>query len=66
MTAPIPGLQNIPATNKNLRMPEERVRFNLKDNKIDGLQLEQTPGGGLPGVLKQLGVEMPVDVHHTH
>jgi hypothetical protein len=64
MTAPLPGLHNIPATNKNLRMPEEKVRIILKDNKIDGVQLEQTPGGGVPGVLKQLGIEMPKEVHH--
>lgn len=64
MPAPIPGLQTIPATNKTLRMPEERVTFTIKDNKIDKLHLESVPGGGLPGVLKQLGVEMPV--HHPH
>ena len=64
MPAPIPGLHNIPATNKTVRMPEERVTFTIKDNKIDKLHLESVPGGGLPGVLKQLGVAIPVDVHH--
>jgi hypothetical protein len=64
MPAPIPGLKTIPATNKTLRMPEERLTFTIKDNKIDKLHLESVPGGGLPGVLKQLGVEIPVDVHH--
>ena len=64
MPAPIPGLHNIPATNKTLRMPEERVTFTIKDNKIEKLLLESVPGGGLPGVLKQLGVEIPTEVHH--
>ena len=64
MPAPAPGLHTIPATNKTLKMPEERVTFTIKDNKIDKLHLESVPGGGLPGVLKQLGVTMPVDVHH--
>jgi hypothetical protein len=64
MPAPIPGLHNIPATNKLLRMPEEKVTFTIKDNKIERVNLEQVPGGGLPGVLKQLGVEMPQEVHH--
>lgn len=64
ITAPIPGLHNIPATNKTLRMPEEKVRFTIKDNKIESLHLESVPGGGLPGVLAQLGVEMPKEVHH--
>jgi|CZKP01.1.fsa_nt_gi hypothetical protein len=64
MPAPIPGLHNIPATNKTLRMPEEKVTFTIKDNKIEKLHLESVPGGGLPGVLKQLGVEIPTEVHH--
>jgi hypothetical protein len=66
MPAPIPGLHTIPATNKTIRMPEERVRFTLRDNKIESIHLESVPGGGLPGVLKQLGVEVPVDTHHIH
>ena len=64
MPSPAPGFPNIPATNKTLRMPEEKVRFTFKDNKIESLHLESVPGGGLPGVLKQLGVEMPKEVHH--
>lgn len=64
MPAPIPGLSTIRATNKTIRMPEERVTFTIKDNKIEKLHLESVPGGGLPGVLKQLGVEIPHEVHH--
>ena len=63
MPGPIPGLPNIPATNKTLRMPEEYVTFTIKDNKIQILHLEQIPNGGLPGVLKQLGVELPKGSH---
>ena len=64
MPAPAPGFPNIPATNKTVRMPEERVTFTIKDNKIEKLLLESVPGGGLPGLLKQLGVEIPKEVHH--
>jgi hypothetical protein len=64
MPSPAPGFPTIPATNKTLRMPEEAVTFTIKDNKIENLQLETIPGGGLPGVLKQLGVEIPKEVHH--
>jgi hypothetical protein len=63
MPSPIPGLSNIPATNKTVRMPEEPVTIILKDNKISILHLEQVPGGGLPGVLKQIGVELPAAVY---
>jgi len=64
MPSPAPGFPNIPATNKTLRMPEEKVRFTFKDNKIEALHIESVPGGGLPGVLKQLGVEIPKEVYH--
>jgi hypothetical protein len=62
MPGPIPGVKTIPPTNRAVRMPEEKVRFTLKDNKIVSLNLEKVPGGGLPGVLKQLGVELPMEV----
>jgi hypothetical protein len=61
--SPIPGVNNIPPTNKSVRMPEEKVRFTFKDNKISGIVLEKVAGGGLPGVLKQLGVEVPMETH---
>lgn len=66
MPAPIPGLKNISTTNKPVNMPEETVKFTVRDNKIEKLHLESVPGGGLPGLLKQLGVEMPVETHHEH
>jgi hypothetical protein len=64
MPSPAPGFPIIPATNKTLRMPEEKVTCTIRDNKIESLHLDAVPGGGLPGVLKQLGVEIPKEVHH--
>jgi hypothetical protein len=64
MPAPIPGLHNIPATNKTVNMPEEKARFTIKENKIESMHIETVQGGGLHGVLKQLGVEIPTEVHH--
>lgn len=64
--APIPGLQNIPPTNKKVKMPEETVTITLKDKKIETVTLQNVPNGGLPGVLKQLGVEMPKEALHSH
>lgn len=64
MPAPVPGLHTIPATNKSLRMPEEKLTFTVKDNKIASIHINSVPGGGLPGLLKQLGVELPKEVHH--
>ncbi|MDR3609114.1 MAG: ester cyclase [Ignavibacteriaceae bacterium] len=62
MPGPIPGIHTIPATNKSLRMPEEKVKVTLKDGKIVNLYVENVPGGGVPGILKQLGVEIPTEV----
>lgn len=64
MPAPMPGVPNIPATNKRINMLEEKLRFTFKDNKIEFLNIETTPDGGIPGVLKRLGVELPAQVHH--
>ncbi len=63
MPSPIPGLDEIPATNKFVKMPKEPIQISLKDNKITVLYLEKVPGGGLPGVLKQLGITVPAEAH---
>jgi hypothetical protein len=58
MHPPIPGLGTIKATNKQVRMPEENVSVTVKNNKITKVLLQQVPGGGLPGLLKQIGVDV--------
>jgi hypothetical protein len=63
MPAPAPGMNSIPATNKSVKMPEEKVRITIQDNKIANLHLEKVTGGGLPGLLKQIGVEIPMETH---
>jgi hypothetical protein len=64
MPAPLPGMTNIPATNKFVRMPEESMKFTVKDKKLTTLHLDKVTGGGLTGILKQIGVEIPETVHH--
>lgn len=64
MPSPIPGVKDIPATNKTVKMPEETVDVTVKDNKITKVKMPHVEGGGVPGLLKQLGVEMPAAVHH--
>ena len=62
--SPIPGVKDVPATNKQVKMPEEQVEFTVKDNKITKLNLKHVQDGGLIGILKQLGVELPAEVTH--
>jgi hypothetical protein len=58
MDAPIPGIGTIKATNKQVRMPEESVHFTVKNDKITNMRLQVVPEGGLPGLLKQIGVDI--------
>ena len=61
--SPLPGVKNVPLTNKIIRMPEEKVTFTFNNNKIININVEKVEGGGIPGLLKQLGVEVPAEVH---
>lgn len=55
----LPGMPPIPATGKSIRLSEEGSVFTFRGEKISQYQAETTPDGGLPGMLKQLGVQMP-------
>jgi hypothetical protein len=63
LPSPLPGVKNIAATNKTVRMPEEKVTFKFDNGKIVNINVEKVEGGGIPGLLKQLGVEIPTEVH---
>ena len=45
-----------------IRMPEETVELVFKGGKIVQMNVEPVPGGGLPGLYKQLGVDIAVPV----
>jgi ketosteroid isomerase-like protein len=59
LVAPIPGMPPIPPTGKAIVQPEEKTIFTLRGDKIVEMRVESVPGGGYPGILKQMGVEMP-------
>lgn len=59
LVVPLPGLPPIPATNKHVSLPEEHLVFTFKDMTIASLSTDNTPGGGIPGVLAQIGVPVP-------
>jgi hypothetical protein len=50
---------SIPATGKSISNPEERGETTVKDNKVTSVHINAVEGGGLMGILKQLGVEPP-------
>ena len=53
------GLGVIPATNKSFTNPAEAGTMTVRDGKITSYEIQSQPGGGLPGILAQLGIEMP-------
>ncbi len=53
------GMPKVSATGKHVQNPTERVDISLENGKLTNLTVEQVPGGGIPGVLSQLGVSLP-------
>ena len=58
LVLPIPGLPPIPATGKRVSLPEEHITFTFKGDTIASLTSDNVPGGGIPGLLAQIGVPM--------
>lgn len=59
LVLPMPGMPTIPATNKKISLPEEHLEFTFIGEKIVSLSSDNVPGGGVPGVLQQIGVQLP-------
>jgi len=58
LTLPMmPNLGTVQATGKRISLPEEKVRINVKGNKISRFTVESVPGGGVMGILQQIGVD---------
>ena len=59
LVLPMPGVPPIPATNKEVSLPVEHLTFTFKGDKIASLTSDNVPGGGIAGVLQQIGVPLP-------
>ena len=55
----LPGMPPIPATGIKVALPEETQTYIVRDGKLASLHVEDVPGGGIPGMLSQLGVALP-------
>lgn len=53
------GLGVTPATNKSFASPQEHSEVTIKDDKVSSWVVESPEGGGVVGVLGQLGVKVP-------
>jgi hypothetical protein len=55
----MPGMPELPPTGKRFALPAEELTFTLRGDRICAIQAKVPPGGGVPGMLKQLGVQTP-------
>ncbi|HEX9385636.1 MAG TPA: hypothetical protein VF918_04905 [Anaerolineales bacterium] len=53
------GLGVSPATDKSFATPREHVKVTIKDSKVASWIVEPIEGGGLMGILGQLGLTVP-------
>jgi predicted ester cyclase len=56
---PLPGLPAIPATGTKVSLPSEPGTFTVTNGKLAKLEVASTEGGGVMGILSQLGVNLP-------
>lgn len=60
LTLPMFGVPLIRYTGIDVSLPQVRATFLLAGYKIKEMRLESVPGGGLAGLLQQIGTELPV------
>jgi predicted ester cyclase len=58
LSAFMPGAPDVPATGKKVTVPDH-FDFTVTGDKITALHIDSGPNGGLPELLKQLGVQLP-------
>jgi predicted SnoaL-like aldol condensation-catalyzing enzyme len=54
------GFPPIPETNKSVLLPVEHWDYAVKGNTIALTRVEQVSGGGITGILEQLGIDIPI------
>ena len=53
------GMPTIPATGKSIKLPREELTFTSENGKLASLSVAPVAGGGVMGILGQLGVKVP-------
>jgi hypothetical protein len=57
---PMYGLRTIPATGLAVVLPQVESTWDVERDRVVRVQIEQVPGGGLTGLLQQVGAELPL------
>ncbi len=55
----LPGLSPFQPTRRRIVLPETIDEYTISDDRIVSLKIQDVPGGGIPGLLAQLGVISP-------
>jgi predicted ester cyclase len=58
LNMPLPGLQSIPATGKQVSVKDTYI-VTVQGDKVSRLEVDSPPDGGIPAALGQIGVKVP-------
>ncbi|HLG66074.1 MAG TPA: hypothetical protein VKY19_29420 [Ktedonosporobacter sp.] len=59
LSLPLFGLRSTQPTGIAIVQPQVPCEFQVDAGKVVGARVEQVPGGGLSGLLQQIGAELP-------
>ncbi|GCE04209.1 nuclear transport factor 2 family protein [Dictyobacter aurantiacus] len=57
---PMLGTPPIPQTANSVSLPTEDVTYQLNDSGVVAMIVQHTSGGGITGLLRQLGIDLPI------
>jgi hypothetical protein len=59
LALPLPGLEPIEPTGRQVVLPPEDIQYSLSQGRISQIEPTAVPGGGIPGILEQIGAPLP-------
>jgi predicted ester cyclase len=59
LSIPPLGIQSFAASGKHVQLPYEQLTVTIKNGKVTRLDVGHVDGGGVPGVLAQIGAPVP-------
>ncbi len=60
LVLPMFGVRAIPATGIAVTLPQSHVTYQVDNNRVTAMRLEVLSGGGIAGLLQQVGAEIPL------
>ena len=60
VSLPLPGFAKVPPTGKKISLPPQKTSWTIKNGKMSRLDADRSPTAGVPGILAQLGINMPM------